>query len=560
MAHYKGHVYLNTDPGALCRPVLNVSQLHKIPTLAQNHPDNLFECLRNHGVIQYLEKLEESEYVIATDLAAVERLNARFVEIHPSVILGLCASLIPCCDFNQSPRNTYQSAMGKQSCGTYLSNYLVRHDTVAYTLCYPQRPLVHNWVDDVTGLNALPAGQNLLVAVGCYGYNMEDSIVFNRAFIERGGGRAFVYRSHSEQESPSGNDVFKLERPEDDIAKKHGNYSKLNAEGVVPVDVAVESGDALIGKTVESYVPGSSERVKKDCSHIYRYSGGVVDQVVRTINRDGLPLVRVRTRSLRLPMIGDKFTSRHGQKGIIGKILESEDMPFNADGISPDIIINPHAIPSRMTVGHLFESLLGTAACLQGQFADGTPFRNIAVQDVAKVIGARPGRDCYGNMDTTTGVTGRKLKDRLSYGWVYYQRLKHMAADKMHARQRGPVALQTKQPLEGRSRDGGLRFGEMEGNCVQAEGASAVLQERLFFQSDPTVVPVCSACGLIAEPPCNPRDKRFAIRSALQTKAYCRRCNTGQHVMPVRMPYSCKLLLQELYTVHIAPRLRIAEG
>ena len=273
VAHYKGHVYLNTDPGALCRPVLNVSQLHKIPTLAQNHPDNLFECLRNHGVIQYLEKLEESEYVIATDLAAVERLNARFVEIHPSVILGLCASLIPCCDFNQSPRNTYQSAMGKQSCGTYLSNYLVRHDTVAYTLCYPQRPLVHNWVDDVTGLNALPAGQNLLVAVGCYGYNMEDSIVFNRAFIERGGGRAFVYRSHSEQESPSGNDVFKLERPEDDIAKKHGNYSKLNAEGVVPVDVAVESGDALIGKTVESYVPGSSERVKKDCSHIYRYSG-----------------------------------------------------------------------------------------------------------------------------------------------------------------------------------------------------------------------------------------------------------------------------------------------
>jgi DNA-directed RNA polymerase II subunit RPB2 len=444
VAHYRGNVHLNTDPGALCRPVLVTAQLHLLAPLIEATPQrDLFETLKSRGVIQYLEKLEESEYTIAVDLPSAQRTDAPFVEIHPSVILGLCASLIPCCDFNQSPRNTYQSAMGKQSCGTWLSNYLARHDTVAYSLCYPQKPLVHTWTDQIAGLNKLPAGQNLFVAIGSYGFNMEDSIVVNRAWIDRGGGRAYVYRSVSEQESPSGNDVFKLERPDQAICKKHACYDKLNADGVVDINEAVEPGTALIGKTVESYRPGTSERVKKDCSHVCKHSG-VVDQVVRTINRDGLPLIRVRTRSLRRPMIGDKFTSRHGQKGIIGKVLEPEDMPFNAQGISPDIIVNPHAVPSRMTVGHLLEALLGTAACISGEFADGTPFRNIAVHDVARVLEGNfkdvDSVDAYGNMTTYSGVTGAQLTDKLCYGNVYYQRLKHMAADKVRAPQPSAAA------------------------------------------------------------------------------------------------------------------------
>ncbi len=558
------NVILNTDPGALCRPVFVTKHLPRLQSLIDDcEPMALFERLKAEGVVEYLEKLEEIDFKIAVNYEQAVKHDCAYMEIHPSAILGLCASLISCCEFNQSPRNTYQSAMGKQSCGTWASNYLSRHDTVAYSLCYPQKPLVHTWTDEAIGLNKLPAGQNMLVAVGCYGYNMEDSIIINQSFIDRGGGRAYVYRSHSEQESPSGNDVFKLELPETDIVRKHANYEKLNARGVVDVNVVVDSGDAIIGKTVESYVPGSSERVKKDCSHVQRHRNGVVDHIVHTRNKDGMPMVRLRTRSLRKPMVGDKFTSRHGQKGICGKIVPSEDMPYSLLGYTPDIIVNPHCIPSRMTVGHLMEATLGTAAIIEGYFADGTPFRNISIRDLTQKLGnnfgPEHGVDDTGNMRMVCGKTGDQLQDDLSFGWVHYQRLKHMSADKMHARQRGPVALQTKQPLEGRSRDGGLRFGEMESNCVQAEGATAFLQERLFYQSDPTQVPVCQTCGLIAEAASTGYQPKN-MRASLHCAPYCRNCDSHDSVVTVAMPYSWKLFLQELYTLHVAPRMRVCKS
>lgn len=555
-------VIVSTDPGALCRPVFYVPNMHLIPKiLANNVPSQLFTTMQDMNVIVYLEKTEEQTFRIALDAKDLANSPCDHAEIHPSLMLGLCTSLIPFPHFNQSPRNVYQAAMGKQSCSVWASNMDERFDTVAYGLMYPQRALCHTWVETNLGLNKIPSGQNLVVTIGCWGYNQEDSIIMNQGFIDRGGGRAFVKRSYSEQETPSGTDVFKIGIPvEGTIGKKFANYDKLNPDtGVVGVGQTVTNGDILVGKTVESYEVGTNKRIVVDCSLSFKHDKAKVESTVHTDNKDGLPCVRIRTSSLRLPCIGDKFTSRHGQKGVIGKIEPSDEMPYiESNGLIPDIIINCHCIPSRMTIGHLLEMLAGSGATIRGQFADSTAFRDVAVEDFASILEEVHGKQGrYGNH--TMIKDGQRLHEKFFVGQIYYQRLKHMSCDKKHGRQRGPVALVTRQPLEGRARDGGLKLGEMEQQCLLAHGVATMLQERLFWQSDPNVTPFCQRCGLIAEPQCFDQHSRKS-EAGLRNYPFCRTCKSRDYIRNVQIPFAFKVFLQELYTMHIAPRLRIASG
>lgn len=428
-------------------------------------------------------------------------------EIHPSMILGICASIIPFPDHNQSPRNTYQSAMGKQAMGVALTNYALRMETMMNVLYYPQKPLATTRSMEYLRFRELPAGQNAIVAIACYsGYNQEDSVIMNQSSIDRGLFRSLFYRAYTEQEKRIGVNVLEqFEKPtrQDTLRLKGGTYDKLDDDGVVAPGVRVSGDDIIIGKTAP--IPGDAQELgqktqnhtKRDVSTPLRSTeNGIVDQVLFTTNTEGLRFVKVRTRTTKVPQIGDKFASRHGQKGTIGITYRQEDMPFTREGLTPDLIINPHAIPSRMTIAHLVECLLSKVGSLKGAEGDATPFTDVTVESVSKLL-VEHGYQQRGFEVMYNGHTGKKLRAQVFLGPTYYQRLRHMVDDKIHARARGPLQILTRQPVEGRARDGGLRFGEMERDCMIAHGAAAFLKERLFEVSDAYRVHVCDICGLM---------------------------------------------------------------
>jgi len=428
-------------------------------------------------------------------------------EIHASMILGICASIIPFPDHNQSPRNTYQSAMGKQAMGIFLTNFNERIDTMANILYYPQKPLATTRSMEFLKFRELPAGQNAIVAIACYsGYNQEDSVIMNQSSIDRGLFRSLFYRAYTDVEKRVGMDVVeKFEKPNrSDVLKlKHGTYDKLDDDGIVAPGVRVSGEDIIIGK-IAPLEPDAEElgqrtkaHTKRDVSTPLRSTeNGIIDQVMLTTNGDGLNFVKVRTRTTKVPQIGDKFASRHGQKGTIGITYRTEDMPFTALGMVPDLIINPHAIPSRMTIAHLIECLLSKVGTLTGHEGDATPFTEVTVDRISALL-VEQGFQSRGFEVMYNGHTGRKLVAQVFFGPTYYQRLRHMVDDKIHARARGPVQILTRQPVEGRARDGGLRFGEMERDCMIAHGASSFLKERLFEVSDAFRVHICEICGLM---------------------------------------------------------------
>lgn len=429
-------------------------------------------------------------------------------EIHPAMILGICASIIPFPDHNQSPRNTYQSAMGKQAMGVALTNYALRMETMMNVLYYPQKPLATTRSMEYLRFRELPAGQNAIVAIACYsGYNQEDSVIMNQSSIDRGLFRSLFYRAYTEQEKRIGVNVLEMfEKPTraDTMRLKAGTYDKLDDDGVVAPGVRVSGDDIIIGKTAplpsdaKELGQKTSLHTKRDVSTPLRSTeNGIVDQVLFTTNTEGLRFVKVRTRTTKVPQIGDKFASRHGQKGTIGITYRQEDMPFTRDGLTPDLIINPHAIPSRMTIAHLVECLLSKVGALNASEGDATPFMDITVDQVSNLLEAA-GFQKRGFEIMYNGHTGRKLRAQVFLGPTYYQRLRHMVDDKIHARARGPLQILTRQPVEGRARDGGLRFGEMERDCMIAHGAAAFLKERLFEVSDAYRVHVCDICGLMS--------------------------------------------------------------
>ncbi|KAH8099259.1 DNA-dependent RNA polymerase II second largest subunit [Cristinia sonorae] len=474
-------------------------------------------------------------------------------EIHPSMILGVCASIIPFPDHNQSPRNTYQSAMGKQAMGIYLTNFLVRMDTMANILYYPQKPLATTRSMEYLRFRELPAGQNAVVAILCYsGYNQEDSVIMNQSSIDRGLFRSMYYRSYMDLEKKSGvQQLEEFEKPtrENTLRMKHGTYDKLEDDGLIAPGTNVNGEDIIIGKTAP-IPPDSEELGQRTKTHSRRdvstplksTESGIIDQVLITTNAEGQKFVKIRVRSTRIPQIGDKFASRHGQKGTIGITYRQEDMPFTAEGITPDLIINPHAIPSRMTIGHLVECLLSKVATLLGQEGDATPFTDLTVESVSHFLRDK-GYQSRGLEIMYHGHTGRKLQAQVYLGPTYYQRLKHMVDDKIHSRARGPVQILTRQPVEGRSRDGGLRFGEMERDCMISHGVAAFLKERLFEASDAYRLHVCDICGLTA------------IANLKKQTFECRSCKNKTACSQLYIPYAAKLLFQELQSMNIAARL-----
>ncbi|WVF68942.1 hypothetical protein IAT40_003716 [Kwoniella sp. CBS 6097] len=593
---------LYTDAGRCCRPLFIVDQSNQALRLRREHIDRLeaagdegtlasaWEELLSEGIIEYVDAAEEETILIAMtseDLENARRKNSKeelvkdraahdmesfdptarikstvfskqytHMEIHPSMILGVCASIVPFPDHNQSPRNTYQSAMGKQAMGVFLTNYQLRMDTMANILYYPQKPLATTRSMEYLKFSELPAGQNAIVAIMCYsGYNQEDSVIMNQSSIDRGLFRSLYYRSYTDTEKMKG--MIKaetIEKPDrnETLRMKHGTsdrYAKLDVDGLVSPATNVNGDDILIGKTAP--LPEDTEELgqrtqlhqKRDISTPLKSTEqGVVDQVMLTTNGEGHKFVKIRVRSTRVPQIGDKFASRHGQKGTIGITYRQEDMPFSAEGLVPDIIINPHAIPSRMTIGHLVECLLSKVSTLTGSEGDATPFTELTVEAVSQVLRAK-GYHSRGFEVLYHGHTGKKLQAQVYFGPTYYQRLKHMVDDKIHARARGPLQILTRQPVEGRSRDGGLRFGEMERDCMISHGIAGFLKERMYDSSDAFRIHVCDICGLMA------------VANLKKQEFYCSVCRNSTQISQVYIPYAAKLLFQELQAMNIACRM-----
>ena len=521
-----------------------------------------FDDLVARGIIEYLDVEEEESSMIAmkiSDLVNLKKYCFTYThcEIHPAMILGVSASIIPFPDHNQSPRNVYQSAMGKQAIGIYSTNFNMRMDTLANLLFYPQRPLVVTQSMEFLKFKDLPAGINAIVAIMCYtGYNQEDSLIMNQSSIDRGLFRSAFFRTyHAEEkrEAKLKKETFEIPDKNNCNGLRHGNYNKLDCEGLIAPGTRVSGDDIIIGKTglilmdeEDNENEGNITKKKQDISEAIRPSeSGIIESVMLTTDRQGYKMAKVKCRSVRVPQIGDKFASRHGQKGTIGMTYRQEDLPFTIEGITPDIIVNPHAIPSRMTIGHLIECLNSKVAALKGLEGDATPFTDVTVDKISGYL-HELGYQKYGNETIFNGFTGRKLDMLIFFGPTYYQRLKHMVDDKIFSRARGPVQILTRQPTEGRARSGGLRFGEMERDCMISHGASLFLKERLVDVSDKYRIHVCEECGLIAQ--ADLQSQRFS----------CRHCqNVNYSISQVNIPYACKLLFQELMAMHITPRMNL---
>ncbi len=559
-------IRLYCDSGRCCRPLYIVENQELL--IRKEHIIKIIDGeygwldLLRLGLIEYIDTEEEETVMVSMNVDNVSRRAKTNIatythcEIHPAMILGICGSVIPFPDHNQSPRNVYQCAMGKQAMGIYTTNFQLRMDTLAHVMYYPQQPLVTTRSMDYMYFRQLPAGINVVVAICCYsGYNQEDSVMMNQSAIDRGLFRSMFYRTYidKEEKRPHGQEEF--ERPSAQITvgmRRHSEYDKIEPDGLVAPGTRVSGDDIIIGKTVPlpvNAIRGTGDsrqqrQTKRDTSTAVRSSEtGIIDKVMLSTHDTSLKFTKVRFRSTRVPQIGDKFSSRHGQKGTIGMTYQQEDMPFTMEGITPDIIINPHAIPSRMTIGQLIECLLGKYVALVGAEGNATPFDNEnQVEQLASML-HECGYQRHGNEVLYNGHTGRRLQAQVFIGPTYYQRLKHMVDDKIHSRSTGPVENLTRQPVEGRARDGGLRFGEMERDCMIAHGAAQFLRERLFHHSDKYRVHVCDFCGLIA------------IANLRKNAFECRGCKNTVQISQVYIPYACKLLFQELMAMCIAPRM-----
>jgi len=548
--------YLNITKGRARRPVIvaenGVSKLKKEMIEELKEGKIKWDKLVKEGVIEYLDAPEEESAYIALDESELTKEHTH-LEIGPTVILGLVTSLIPYANFGGSSRLIRGSKIQKQGLGMYSANFLLKMDTDVSVLCYPQKPITKTFMHDVFDYEKHPSGQNIIIAVLSYeGYNMDDAIILNKSSVERGLARSMYFKPFTGSEMRyQGGLSDEVCIPEKGVKgyRTEKEYRLLEEDGIIYAGAKANELDVLIGRTSPPRFLGEFEEfsvaasVKRETSvSLNHREKGVVDMVLVTENEEGNKLVQIRLREHRIPEVGDKFASRHGQKGIVSYLVPQENMPFTVSGITPDIIFSAHSIPGRMTVSHLIEIVAGKAGALAGEYIDGTSFDSMPEKDLRKMLKSLGFRE-DGMEVGYNGITGEQFTARIYVGSMYYLRLKHMVANKMHARATPQIQLLTRQPIEGRSEGGGLRVGEMEKDCLVAHGAAMVLKER--FDSDKTILRICEDCGM------------FAIYDSYKNKEYCPRCGATAKISTVEMSYAFKLLIDEMKAMGIYPKITL---
>ncbi|XP_074292331.1 DNA-directed RNA polymerase III subunit 2-like isoform X2 [Silene latifolia] len=554
-------VYIASDGGRVCRPLVIADK--GVSRIKQHHMQELADGVRTfdgflqEGLIEYLDVNEENNALIALYEEEATSETTHF-EIEPFTILGVIAGLIPFPHHNQSPRNTYQCAMGKQAMGNIAYNQLNRMDSLLYLLVYPQRPLLTTKTIELVKYDKLGAGQNATVAVMSYsGYDIEDAIVMNKSSLDRGFGRCIVMKKKNTVMQRYDNNIAeRILKPtkEGFLAEK---MQALDDDGIAAPGQIIRQDDFLVNKqtpTVTRGPPPSNSQYRGSALKHGGFDGdtAVVDRAALFSDKNGNMCINFIIRQTRRPEVGDKFSSRHGQKGVCGTIVQQEDFVFSERGICPDLIMNPHGFPSRMTVGKMIELLGGKAGVSCGRFHYGSAFGEPSGHaDRVEVISeslVKHGFSYNGKDLLYSGITGCPLQAYIFMGPIYYQKLKHMVLDKMHARGFGPRSGLTRQPTEGKSKNGGLRVGEMERDCLIAYGASNLMYERLMISSDPFTVQVCKLCGLLGY-------YNHKLKAGI-----CSACKNGDNISTMKLPYACKLLFQELQSMNIVPRLKLADA
>lgn len=567
------------DGGRLTRPVcvvkngvlgLNARDIHNLKTRGGGQCSSSIEELFRAGKMELLDGAETEDSLLATFFSETYDTNNELqpfytgCEVSPVSIVGISAGLIPFADRNQSPRNVYQAGMGKQALGT---PRLPLHGNMAPTehvLENPEHPLVGTILQrtDALPFKWLPSGQNCTVFVDAYAHNVEDSLVLSRAFLERGGLASYTDRTYIQTSQPDTHNTMEretFERPNPERTsnyKTEARYDKIDSDGLPTPGDTVTSETIIIGKTGPLPTPPQDPSARNrsiDRSHMYtdpnhtrkdqsvmprKKGGGIVQEVTVSHARDN-KCVAVTIRTHRMPQIGDKMAARHGQKGIISRTADVDEMPVALDGTVPDIIMNPHAYPSRMTVGQTLEGALGNVAGLTGVRRDATMFFGPSRDEISQQLFMLK-LDPSSEKRAIDPKTGELMEGAIYEGTIYYQDLKHLVEEKVHARARGPVTKATKQPVEGRRRDGGLRIGEMEKETIIAHGATALGEERTCGVSDAFRIPICEMCG------------RFCHRVQANHLAYkCPNCDSHDNIKVETIPYVMKLFIRYLLPMGI---------
>lgn len=553
----EGEISIYTSSCRLTRPLFivkdnNLEIDEEILKKIHNKSITWNELINDYKIIEFLDIEEINTKLVAINQDALDDNTKRYThcELDPSLMLGVLASAIPFSDKNQAPRNLFQCAMGKQAMGIYCTNFKDRFDTLGHILNYPQKPIINTNSMKLLPIDDLPAGINAIVAIACYGgYNQEDSLIFNKSAVDRGLFNSTFYRTYKDEETKnvcnSCDTIFTKPNRSNTKNIKFANYEKLEKNGLVKENTYVNSEDVIIGKVSTLKSSTDNYRFSDNSTMLRNNEFGYIDRNIKDRNGDGYNFYKVRIRCPRKPEIGDKFSSRHGQKGTIGMTLNQEDMPFTEEGIVPDLIMNPHAVPSRMTIAQLVETLCGKVSALKGVNVDGTPFNKLNVGDISSIMGACGYNKC-GNEILYNGSTGEPLKVALFIGPAYYQRLRHMVNDKVHSRSTGPMVTLTRQPSEGRTRDGGFRFGEMERDCIISHGTAAFLKETLMDKSDRYKMHISEDTGLTA-----------AVNS--ERNIYNTFSESRNKIAEVRIPYAYKLFSQEVQAMGMAPRLKTSK-